>query len=183
MIRRKKAAMEMSVGTIVTIVLLVSVLILGIFLVQKIFGSAKKVIDMTDAQVTSEINELFAEENKLVIYPQTRSIKIKQEEVEGVGLGIKNLLQGGTGEEIFSYEVVVGDASDCKETDEQVLSWIRTGKTIQNIRIPIGDLSIQRVTFRIPTGSSLCIPRYNINVYVDEQIYASEFFEVVVQPK
>ena len=39
----KKAAMEMSVGTIVTIVLLMSVLVLGIFMIQKIFsGSTKK---------------------------------------------------------------------------------------------------------------------------------------------
>ena len=35
--KSKRGAMEMSVGTIVTIVLLMSVLVLGIFLVQKIF--------------------------------------------------------------------------------------------------------------------------------------------------
>ena len=55
-IKNKKAAMEMSVGTIVTIVLLMSVLILGIFLVQNIFKSAKGAVDLTDKQLKNEIN-------------------------------------------------------------------------------------------------------------------------------
>ena len=59
MIKQKKAAMEMSVGTIVTIVLLMSVLILGIFLIKNIFSSAKNAIDLTDEQLNAEINELF----------------------------------------------------------------------------------------------------------------------------
>ena len=40
MFSKKRGAMEMSVGTIVTIVLLMTVLVLGIFLVQRIFTSS-----------------------------------------------------------------------------------------------------------------------------------------------
>lgn len=77
----RKAAMEMSVGTIVTIVLLVSVLILGIFLVQRIFKTATSVVDLTDQQLTEEVNKLFSNPNqKIVVYPSTREVIIKQTE-------------------------------------------------------------------------------------------------------
>jgi len=56
--KNKKGAMEMSVGTIVTIVLLMSVLVLGVFLVQKIFQSSTNVVDQVDQQVQNQINQL-----------------------------------------------------------------------------------------------------------------------------
>ena len=63
-----KGAMEMSVGTIVTIVLLMSVLVLGLYFVQKIFASGSNAIDSVDSQVQSEINRLFSNgETKLAV--------------------------------------------------------------------------------------------------------------------
>ena len=49
--KSKRAAMEMSVGTMVTIILLVTVLVLGIFFVQKIFKSGTSAIDNIDTEV------------------------------------------------------------------------------------------------------------------------------------
>src|SRR4030043_1883739 len=98
----RKGAMEMSVGTIVTIVLLVSVLILGIVLIKNIFTSAKGVVDLTDQQLRDEVNKLFSEENKISIYPATRIIEIKQDTTDGIGIGIKNLLTGASGDKKFS---------------------------------------------------------------------------------
>ena len=57
--KNTKGAMEMSVGTIVTIVLLMSVLVLGIFFVSKIFTSSNNAIDSIDSQVQSEINQIL----------------------------------------------------------------------------------------------------------------------------
>ncbi len=179
--RNKKAAMEMSMGTIVTIILLVSVLILGIFLVQRIFSSATGAVDLTDQQLKSEINKLFSEDKKLVIYPGTRLVEIGQEEVGGVGIGIKNLLQGAdAGSKTFSYEVVVTDASKCAGGETAVANWIQTGRGESNIPIPIGDLSTQKVLFQIPSGTSLCIPRFRVNVFADGAAYATDFFDVQV---
>ena len=178
---KKKAAMEMSVGTIVTIVLLVSVLILGIFLINRIRQSAVKVVDLTDEQLTNEINKLFAEDKKVVIYPSTQIVTMQQEEVGEVGVGIRNLIQGGTGTETFSYEVLVSDASNCRETEEEVANWIVVGAREENIVIPTGELAAQRIRFRIPTGTSLCIARFRVNVYADEIAYGSELFDVEVE--
>jgi len=73
--KSKKAAMEMSVGTIVTIVLLMSVLVLGLFLVQKIFNLGTGAVDAIDSQVQNEITKIFTEEGKSVaIYPSSGEI-------------------------------------------------------------------------------------------------------------
>ena len=69
--------MELSVGTMVTIVLLVMVLILGIVLIQNIFKGAKGAVDLTNDQIRDELNKLFSEEKKVVIYPGTKRVEIK----------------------------------------------------------------------------------------------------------
>jgi hypothetical protein len=182
----KKAQMEMSVGTIVTIVLLVSVLILGIVLIKNIFSSAKSVVDLTDQQLRSEINKLFSEDSKISIYPSTRLIEIKKESTDGVGVGIKNLLVGASANKEFSYTVSISDSdiqSKCGISATTAEGWIVTGRSEENIPIPAGDFSIQKVLFEIPTGSPLCTIRYRINVQADNTAYATDFFDLKVKAK
>ena len=57
--KNRKAAMEMSVGTIVTIVLLMTVLILGLVLVRTIFTGAIENINGIDQAVKSELKNYF----------------------------------------------------------------------------------------------------------------------------
>lgn len=182
----RKAAMEMSVGTIVTIVLLVTVLILGIVLIKNIFSSAKGVIDLTDQQLRSEINKLFSEENKISIYPSTRYIEVKQSNTDGVGVGIKNLLTGASGDKKFGYVVAASDAeleTKCGITPEVAESWIVTGKAEEDIPIPSGDFSTQKVLFEIPVGAPLCTIRFRINVNADGDAYATDFFDMKIKSK
>jgi hypothetical protein len=184
--KSKKAAMEMSVGTIVTIVLLVSVLVLGIFLIQKIFASAKGVVDLTDQQLRNEINKLFSEESKISVYPGTRLVEIKQEDTDGVGLGIRNLLTGQAGTKKFSYEVVVSDPKiddKCGISASEAEDWIVTGKEEKNIPIASGDFSTQKVLFEIPNGAPLCTIRFRINVKAENDAYATDFFDLKVKAK
>ena len=181
--KNKKGAMEMSVGTIVTIVLLMTVLILGIFLVQQIFSSAKGAIDLTDEQLKSEINKLFGDDKELVVYPNSRRVEIKQENEDGVGIGIKNLLQGVSGTKTFSYEVIVSDASDCVETEEEVEEWFTTGRVGNDIPIAVGKSTTRTVLFRIPSGTSLCTARFDVNVYSDGNAYATDFFDITIKAK
>ncbi len=78
MLKNKKGAMEMSMGTIVTIVLLMSVLVLGIFFVQKIFVVGEDAVELIDDQLQNEIAKLFSEKGKsLMIYPDKAEIRIK----------------------------------------------------------------------------------------------------------
>jgi hypothetical protein len=60
---QKKAAMEMSMGTIVTIVLLIAVLILGLVFVRKIMCSGIILTDKIDEGLTNEITSLFGQDD------------------------------------------------------------------------------------------------------------------------
>ena len=95
----------MSVGTIVTIVLLMSVLVLGIFLVQKIFGAGTSAIDQVSTQIDSEIGKLFAEEGKsLVIYPSAGEVVIKKgDDPKGFAFNVQN--EDGASTQSYTYEV------------------------------------------------------------------------------
>lgn len=184
--KNRSGQMEMSVGTIVTIVLLVSVLILGIVLIKNIFSSAKSVVDLTDQQLRSEINKLFSEDSKISIYPSTRLVEIKQSAIDGVGIGIKNLLTGASGNKKFSYTVAVSDPnlqSKCGVNEQTANGWITTGAAEEDIPIPSGDFSTQKVLFEIPTGAPLCTIRYRVNVEADGAAYATDFFDLSIKAK
>ena len=179
----KKGAIEMSVGTIVTIVLMVTMLILGIVLIRNIFSSAKGVVDLTNQQLESEIEKLFSEENAIAMYPSTRYIEIKQESTDGVGFGIKNLQQGAAGATTFSYQVSASDVSNCGVSKDVAESWIIVGKSENDIAIPIGGKIVRKIMFQIPLGSPLCIARFKVEVQAGENAYASDFFDVKILAK
>src|SRR3989337_788975 len=92
MMKNKRAAMEMSVGTMVTIVLLMIVLVLGIFFIQKIFATGTNAIDTIDNQVQNEIQKLFAQEGKTIaVYPTSRDVILKKgDDPRGFAFSIKN---------------------------------------------------------------------------------------------
>lgn len=179
----KKGAMEMSVGTIVTIVLLVTMLILGIVLIRNIFSSAKGVVDLTDTQLRNEVNKLFSEDNAIAIYPGTRYVEIKQDSTDGVGFGIKNLQQGVAGETTFSYVVSATDVANCGISEEVAEGWIVVGKAEDEIAIPSGGSIVRKVMFQIPIGSPLCIARFKVEVKAGGTAYASDFFDLKVLAK
>lgn len=170
----KKAAMEMSVGTIVTIVLLVTVLILGLVLVRQIFGSGKDSIDQIDQAIQSEITKLFADENKkVVIYPASREISVKKGDSGGFGFSIKNVdsMSG-----VFSYKVSPIEVSNsCQLTLEQAGSLIALGGSGDNINIPSGSVleNAILVKFEIPETAPLCKIRYGLDIKKDSQQYES----------
>ena len=86
--------MEMSVGTIVTIVLLMTVLILGLVMVRTIFKGSIENINAVDQSVKNEINKLFSEDTsrQIVVYPTSRYIVIKKgEDNLGFGFSIRNV--------------------------------------------------------------------------------------------
>jgi hypothetical protein len=181
--KKKTGAMEMSMGTIVTIVLSVSLLVVGIFFISQISKVSTGVVDLTEAQLRDQINKLFSEESKLMIYPQNKFVQIKQESSDGVGVGIRNLIQGSSGDTEFSYVVLATDTSDCGISEEEAESWIITGKEESNIPIASGDSMIDKVLFRIPVGAPLCIVKFRVNVDAGGDAYATDSFNIEVKAK
>lgn len=65
--KNKTGAMEMTVGTIVTIVLLMSALVLGLILTKTIFTNTTDNVNTINDQVKGEIQNLFGSEGKKLI--------------------------------------------------------------------------------------------------------------------
>src|SRR3989344_4731561 len=131
MIIGRKAAIEMSVGTIVVIVLAMTMLILGLTLVRTIFSGAITSVEQVDQAVKGKINELFSEDKtkKVVIYPETRLIQIEKgnDKELGFAFSIRNIdTVGGK----FSYTVNVNDpdiTKKCRISSAEAQSWIVAG--------------------------------------------------------
>ena len=177
----KKAQMEMSVGTIVTIVLLMSVLVLGIFLVQKIFKTGTSAIDTVDAQIQSEVNKLFASEGKaLVIYPSSREITLKKEDdPRGFAFSVKN---EDVESKIFSYKIEAQDVSKCGSlTKEQAENFI-LGKTGSFSLGPGNALNLpELIKFVIPKTAPPCTIIYRLNIDMEETPYESGSIFVTIK--
>lgn len=183
----KKAAMEMSVGTIVTIVLLMSVLVLGLVLTKGIFTSATGAIKMTDAQLKKQISKIYGEETRLGIYPESRSLELKQGQEEEVGVVIKNLLEDLPLATSFTYIVSVDPVNNkCPLNEAGVMNFIKIGEQGSKTLAP-GDTAISRVRFDIPSTAPLCTVRYSVSVeFMGEgglQSYAEDDFDVEIVAK
>jgi len=161
----RKAAMEMSVGTIVTIVLLMTVLILGLVLVRTIFKGSVENINSIDQSVKNEINKLFSEDDsrKVVVYPATRDISIAKGSEGGFGFSIRNTEPS---DQTFTYTVTVSEIpSGCQMTQQEAEGLIILGKT-GSVQIPSGD-SLENpvlVKFSVGESASICNIRYGLNV-------------------
>lgn len=158
----------MSVGTIVTIVLLMSVLVLGIFLVQEIFSTSSSAIDQVDQQIQGQINELFAEEGKKVVtYPQSRQISVAAGESGGFAFSVRNT---GTEEKTYSYTVNAEVGSSCKQngamTNEEAEGLIELGGEGNDIRVASGNSMNppRMIRLNVPEDNPLCSIRYTVQV-------------------
>jgi len=178
MIKNKKAAMEMSVGTIVTIVLLMTVLVLGLVFIRTIFFSSTDNIKAIDQSIKNEINKLFSEDDarKIVVFPGSRKITIKKgnDEELGFGFSIRNI---ETTEGAFSYTVAVNDNEindKCGIVAVEANEWIVAGGS-GNINIAPGDKMIdpEFVRFMIPDNAPPCLVRFGIDVKKDGSIYGT----------
>lgn len=170
---KKRAAMEMSVGTIVTIVLLMAVLVLGLVMVRTIFRSSTDNIDQVDKKVKDQINKLFSEDElkKVIIYPSSY-ITLEKGKSAGFGLSIRNN-EETSGE--FSYTVEAAEGEfDCMSTSAAngLISLGRVGNGINLLPGTVMDEPVY-VRFDIPDSAPPCQIRYNLNVEKDGVQYVN----------
>jgi len=176
--------MELTMGTMVTIILLVMALILGIFLVQRIFTGAQYNINILDEKVRGEINKLFTEESRLVIYLANNIAEVEQGEDFGVAFGFKNLETGTVQTGSFTYDVIVSNPTEVQDKcgiDASVMEKWMTGKSeTQGIPVAPGQVGYGLVRFEVPTTAPLCITRFRINVNKDGAAYSTGFFDLKI---
>ncbi|MEK6758004.1 MAG: hypothetical protein AABX88_02645 [Nanoarchaeota archaeon] len=171
-LRNKKAAMEMSVGTIVTIVLLMTVLILGLFLVRNIFSGATESVDSVNAQVKSEIDNLFSTQEDEII------VSLGQQHTANVKRGTENfgfvfgfhpddpteLLSGDC-----TYDIEVVDAGQyCTEVADlsqtEIEDWFISGTSGVEFDKFSDDAGYALVSLTIPENIPICQQKFQIKI-------------------
>ncbi|GIU68617.1 MAG: hypothetical protein KatS3mg001_467 [Candidatus Pacearchaeota archaeon] len=180
-IRIKKAAMEMSVGTIVTIVLLMIVLVLGIFFIQKIFTTGTNAIDTIDNEIQNQLQKLFAEETRTIaVYPTSREVTIKKGDTpKGFAFSVRN---NDVNEATFNYKVESEDVSSCggSITKENANSYILGGTG--SFKLAAGNsLDLPRlVKFNIPSSAPPCTISYTLKITKNVNNKESPYSDVQV---
>ncbi|MBU2496823.1 MAG: hypothetical protein KJ767_02080 [Nanoarchaeota archaeon] len=175
---KKKAAIELGVGTMVILVIAVVLLVLALIFVRRIFTGATYNVDQLNDAVRGEINKVFGEEGqRIALYLPGKTATIRQGETFGIAFGIFN--DGDPGS--FKYEITATDKTDeCSRSMQEVNNWIILGGTENNIQIGSGKIAYRVFKIRIPDDTTIgCEAVYLLKVtksgtqgsYVDTQIF------------
>ncbi|MFH1326690.1 MAG: hypothetical protein ABIH59_01020 [archaeon] len=177
----KRAAMEMSVGTLVTIVLLMAVLGLGLFLVTNIFSGSTDTVDLINDKVIGEINDLFSDSGAAVVVMlgADKKAKIKRGTDDfGIAIGVE--VDGAASRDRAKYKLSFPDSPETDDCVSQLSTrkdegeakfaemmgqkpTLRTKETEYSFDEYEGARSYARLSFNIPKTSIKCSQK----IYVD----------------
>jgi hypothetical protein len=181
MMKNKKGAIELSIGTIVIIVLAMSMLIMGLVLVRNIFQGATYNVEQLNKNVESEINKLFNERGEnIVLYLPSGQAEVKQGKSFGIAFGIKNTVSGESTSGKFSYKIQSSSIQKgCKLTNQEADSYLKLGDTGSFDLLP-GKTHPDLVKIQPSSSAPLCEVKYTLSVTKDGQPYADSSFIIVV---
>ena len=183
-IRNKEGALELSVGTIVILVIGMTMLILVIVLVRTIFTGATESVDTINENVRAEINKLFSDSTKrLVVNLPDNQIKIQKGESFGIAIGIRNTKTGTSSSETFTYRVAASEVeTGCQGLDiTRATNYLSLGRAGSVTLTPGGDPETLLIKISPSDEAPLCEVSYKIEVFdASNQIYDTEFFIVEI---
>jgi hypothetical protein len=188
----KKAAMEMSVGTLVTIVLLMAVLGLGLFLVSKIFDVGTRSVETINDKVIGQINELYSEDvsgEAVVLLGADRKAKIKQGTSDfGVVISAETQDGSATDRQRLQYRLELDTTSTgCIAAlggSEEVKALMNqnTGQWLPFDEFR-GPVAYARVSFDIPKAITKCSQKILVDVRDtdnDNEIFSGTYFIIQI---
>ncbi|MEK6855878.1 MAG: hypothetical protein AABX66_01835 [Nanoarchaeota archaeon] len=180
----KKGAIELSMTTIVVLVIAMAMLILGLVLVKTIFTGAKYNVDQLNKNVEAEINKLFSDTTeKIAVYLPNKQAEVSKGKTFGVAFGVKNTEQLSVTNSQFKVEVITdagGIERGCTITPAQANNFVSLIEGGTSFQIIPGDVHYGAVHFRIPDTSPLCQISYTIKITKDNQIYTTDFFNIQI---
>jgi hypothetical protein len=187
----KKGAMEMSVGTIVTIVLLMSMLVLGLVLIQSIFRGATQSVNTINTQVQSEIDNLFNDGSQELV------VSLGTEQTADVKQGTRNfgfviglspddptyLMRGEC-----TYDIDVSNTGTyCSKlqgyTTAEIKKWITSGTSNVKFSKREKGIGYDLITLNIPDSIPVCTQRFTIDVECPDDYTAGTWFNINVIKK
>ncbi|MEI6732266.1 MAG: hypothetical protein WCK90_06335 [archaeon] len=191
MIGQKKAAIELSISTVVIIVLAMTMLILGLVLVRSIFSSATGSVDVLDQKVKDQLTSLFTDESQNVVVKlgSDFTAKIKPDSgVFGIAVAAQTLDGSSTNRNRLKYKLTLDapTSSNCAKV-------LGNSKTEALIQTPMnqynsfdsfsGAQSYARVLINIPKGTQVCTQKVFVDVkdFESNKDIGGSFFIIDIQ--
>ncbi len=168
-------AIELSVGTIVIIVLGMTMLILGLVLVKQIFSVATKSVDSIDGQVKDEINkQLGSQEGYIIIYTgegkDVARVKAGSGDF-GVAIAARTLDGSATDRARLKYRLSLAAPTGKNCVDEKILGELKTAdlfKTPLNKQNDFDKFEADKaralLEINVPAGTPECTQKVLVDV-------------------
>ena len=167
----KRGAMELSMSTIVIVVLAMVLLVGGIVLVKNILGGANATVDLTNRNVLGKLNDLFSEnEDVVILLGADKKIEIKADGTPGeVAFGARTIDGDGDASEM-RYKLGIDKTSigNCFEIlgEEKLLSFF--DKRFEEDHIFLMEESDgtvrSKISITIPKGTKKCDQTITVRV-------------------
>lgn len=170
--QNKKGAIELSIGTIVIIVLAMSMLILGIILVRNIFKGSTNSVDELNSKVRSEIRTLFStnkDSDIIVLLGSDKTARIEQgTEKFGIAFGARTFDgSSANSRNRMQYTLSLDENGDCikKIGRKKVEGFFKTSLDVpQSFDKFDGPRLLALILLRIPDGTAICTQKVFIDV-------------------
>jgi hypothetical protein len=175
----KRGSLEMSMSTIITIVLSIVFLILALILIKNMACKAQGGVNQIDDAMREQIKILFVgADDKIAVKDKENNI---QKEVSyGVAFLVRNLDAPSNN---FSYIVEAVDLGKCTFDKATAENFIILGKKSSSLTIPLDSDYAGLIKFKIPSATTNCELKYQIKVKNDNTDYATGEFTVNIKPK
>jgi len=166
----RKGAIELSMGTMVIIVISVVLLVLALAFVGRIFASATDSVDIIDDKVKAKLQNLFGEEGKsvIVMLGPDKIAKIEpNSESFGIAIGARTSDGTSTDRSRLKYTLSLGIPDDCVRRNgaATVEDFFVTPLDTQLIFDDFsGDSTFVIVSIRIPENTAFCTQKVLIDV-------------------
>lgn len=155
----KKGAVELSMNTIVIVIIGITLLTLGLRWVFNIFADVEEQRSQMSEAMEQEIRDMFGESDK-PLNLLTNSISIEQGSSYDLAIGIRNI---GKEKYEFSYMIEVNqDDIPSNVRADEVRRWF--GYTKSNFDLRSGELFPDTVSVDVPRNVPLDIYRVYINL-------------------
>ena len=175
--KNKKAAFEMSITTLVIIVIAVVMLILGLVFVRQIFGTATDSISVIDEQVKNQLKTMFGQEQSyVVIYNVETSIKPDTESFR-IPLAARTQTGNTVTQDNLQYKIsIVG--GDCLNPEGWfVYPQPGTWNNFDSFEFDTGYVDL---ILSVPKGTALCTSVMKMAVKDGTGEFASKTFTVKI---
>ncbi len=181
MVTNRKAALELSIGTIVVIVIGMSMLILGLVLVRTIFSGSTKSVNDLNEQVQSEILDLFDDDsgNLVVQLGSADTAKVKPGDRFNVAIGAQHPSGDAVTRDTLLYRVELADDSDdnCvrklgrQRTEDLFVTRVNTWNEFGKYS---GSNAFALIEIDAPKGTERCTQKVNVDMRLKDSATPSD---------